>query len=159
MNSLPASSPAHAYRMKISRSGLYLLLATLFVLASIPVATRGLVGTSIPMALGRVAVGALLILCGVCMVATVVRSRLVIDKSQIRFRIVFREEVFPLSEIEGLRTITTGPASHRVSRRVICVKGRSEPIEIVQFDHDDFLQSWLQQFPNLDQPDQVGSAR
>ena len=46
--------------------------------------------------------------CGVFMVATVVRSRLIIEGSQIRFRIVFREEVFPLSEIEGFRTISTG---------------------------------------------------
>jgi len=30
------------------------------------------------------------------------------------------------------------------------------PIEIVQFDQDDFLQTWLQQMPNLDQPDQTG---
>src|SRR6266568_2652987 len=126
MNSSPAPSPTHEYRMKVSRSGLYLLLA------------------------------ALLMFCGVFMVATVVRSRLIIEGSQIRFRIVFREEVFPLSEIEGFRTISTGPASHRVSRRVICVKDRSEPIEIVQFDQDDFLQTWLQQLPNLDQPDQTG---
>jgi hypothetical protein len=110
------------------------------------------------MALGRAAIGALLLFSGVFMVATVVRSRLLIEESQIRFRIVFREEVFPLSEIEGFRTITTGPASHRVSRRVICVKGRREPIEIAQFDPDEFLQTWLQQFPNLDQPAQTANS-
>jgi len=102
--------------------------------------------------------GAVLVFSGVSMVATVVRSRLLIEESQIRFRIVYREEVFPLSEIEGFRTITTGPASHRVSRRVICVKGRREPIEIVQFDPDEFLQMWLQQFPNLDQPAQTANS-
>ena len=142
--------------MKVSRSGFYLLLAALLILASIPLATRNAVGMDNPMVFGRVAIGALLMFCGVFMVATVVRSRLIIEGSQIRFRIVFREEVFPLSEIEGFRTISTGPASHRVSRRVICVKDRSEPIEIVQFDQDDFLQTWLQQLPNLDQPDQTG---
>jgi len=110
------------------------------------------------MAIGRVVIGALLMLCGVFMVATVLRSRLIIEESQIRFRIVFREEVIPLGEIEGLRTITTGPTSRRASRRVICVKGRSEPIEIVQFDHDDFLQTWLQQLPNLDQLDHAVSS-
>jgi Sel1 repeat len=92
-------------------------------------------------------------LCGVSMVATVLRSRLTIEESKIRFRIIFREEIIPLSEIEGLRTITTEPKSRRVSRSVICVRGRSEPIEIVQFEHDDYLQTWLQQFPHLDQSD------
>ena len=150
MNSSPAPSPTHEYRMKVSRSSFYLLLAALLILASIPLATRNAVGMDNPMVFGRVAVGALLMFCGFFMVATVVRSRLIIEGSQIRFRIVFREEVFPLSEIEGFRTISTGPASHRVSRRVICVKDRSEPIEIVQFDQDDFLQTWLQQLPNLD---------
>jgi len=95
---------------------------------------------------------------GVFMVATVLRSRLVIEESQIRFRTVFREEVFPLSEIEGVRTVSTGPSSHRVSRRVICARGRSEPIETIQFDPDDFLQTWLQQLPNLDQPAQSSSS-
>ena len=94
--------------MKVSRSGFYLLLAALLILASIPLATRNAVGMDNPMVFGRVAIGALLMFCGVFMVATVVRSRLIIEGSQIRFRIVFREEVFPLSEIEGFRTISTG---------------------------------------------------
>jgi hypothetical protein len=158
MQSLPAQSSSHEYRMKVSKSGLYLFSAVLFIVASIPIATRGLASTSTPMALGRAAIGALLLFSGVFMVATVVRSRLLIEESQIRFRIVFREEVFPVSEIEGFRTITTGPASHRVSRRVICVKGRRKPIEIVQFDPDEFLQTWLQQFPSLDQPAQIGNT-
>jgi len=152
MESLQVQPSSHEYRMKVSKSGLYLSSAVLFIVASIPIATRGLASTSTPMALGRAGVGALLLFSGVSMVATVVRSRLLIEESQIRFRIVFREEVFPLSEIEGFRTITTGPPSHRASRRVICVKGRREPIEIAQFDPDEFLQTWLQQFPNLDQP-------
>src|SRR6266704_1169717 len=161
MNRSPASSTTHEYRMKVSRSGLYLLSAALLILTSIPLA-RGQVGMGTPMAFGRIVIGGLLLLCGLFMVATVLRSRLAIEESQIRFRIVFREEVFPLSEIEGLRTISTGPASNRVARRVICVRGRSEPIEIVQFEHDDFLKTWLQRMPNLDeptgdQPDQTGS--
>ena len=158
MELLQVKPSCHEYRMKISESGLYLLSAVLFILVSIPIATRGLASTSTPMALGRAAIGALLLFSGVFMVATVVRSRLLIEESQIRFRIVFREEVFPVSEIEGFRTTTTGPASHRVSRRVICVKGRREPIEIAQFDPDEFLQTWLQQFLNLDQPAQTTNS-
>ena len=84
--------------------------------------------------------------------SAVLRSRLVIERSQIRIRVVFREEVFPLNEIEGVHTVSTGPSSHRVSRRVIYARGRSEPIEIIQFDPNGFLQTWLQQLPNLDQP-------
>lgn len=113
---------------------------------------RGQVGMGTPMAFGRIVIGALLLLCGLFMLATVLRSRLVIEESQIRFRIVLREEVFPLGEIQGLRTVSTGPASNRVARRVICVRGRSGPIEIVQFEHDDFLKTWLDQMPNLDEP-------
>ena len=96
--------------------------------------------------------------CGVFMVATVLRSRLVIEESQIRLRVVFREEVFPLKQIEGVRTVSTGPSSHRVSRRVIYARGRTEPIEIIQFGFDDFLQTWLQQLSNLDQPAQSSSS-
>jgi cytochrome c biogenesis protein CcdA len=131
---------SHEYRMKVSKSGFYLLSAVLFIVASIPVATRG-IASSTPMALARAVIGVLLLFSGGFMVATVVRSRLVLEKTQIRFRVVFREEVFPVSEIEGFRTITTGPPSHRVSRRVICVKGRREPIEIVPFSPDEFLQT------------------
>ena len=93
--------------------------------------------------------------CGVFMVATVLRSRLVIEESQIRLRVVFREEVFPLKQIEGVRTVSTGPSSHPVFRRVIYARGRTEPI---QFDSDDFLQTWLQQLSNLDQPAQSSSS-
>jgi hypothetical protein len=142
---------SHEYRMKVSKSGLYLLSAVLFILASIPVATRGIASTSTPMALGRAVIAALLLFSGGFMVATVVRSHLVIEETQIRFRVVFRDEVFPVSDVEGYRTITTGPPAHRVSRRVICVKSRREPIEIVPFSPDEFLQMWLEQFPNLDQ--------
>jgi hypothetical protein len=158
MESLQVQPSSHEYRIKVSKSGLYLLSAVLFIVASIPIAARGLASTRTPIALGRAAIGVLLLSSGVFMVATVVRSRLLIEESQIRFRIVFREEVFPLSEIEGFRTITTGPASHRVLRRVICVKGRREPIEIAPFDPDEFLQTWLQQFPNLDQPAQTANS-
>jgi Sel1 repeat len=158
MESQQSQPGSHEYRMKVSKSGLYLLLAVLFIVASIPVVSRGLASTSVPMALGRMVVGAFLLFSGVFMVATAARSRLLIEESQIRFRIVFREAVFLVSEIEGFRTITTGPASHRVSRRVICVKGRREPIEIALFDPDEFLQTWLQQFPNLDQSDQPRSS-
>jgi hypothetical protein len=128
------------------------LVAAMLIVASVPVATRGLASTNMPTTLERVVVGVLLMFCGVFMVATVLRSRLVIERSQILLRVVFREEVFPLNEIEGVRTVSTGPSSHRVSRRVIYARGRSEPIEIIQFDPDDFLQTWLQQLPNLDEP-------
>ncbi|MGB2602271.1 MAG: hypothetical protein WBC78_01660 [Candidatus Sulfotelmatobacter sp.] len=144
--------------MKVSKSGLYLLVAALLIATSVPLATRGLASANIPTALGRVFVGALLMFCGVFMVATVLRSRLVIEESQIRLRVVFREEVFPLKQIEGVRTVSTGPSSHHVSRRVIYARGRTGPIEIIQFDSDDFLQRWLQQLPNLDQPAQSSSS-
>lgn len=157
MNSPRVSAPTREYRMKVSKSGFHLLWAVLFIVASIPVATRGLASTSTPIALGRVLVGVLLLFWGVFMVAMVARSRLMIEESQIRYRIVFREEVFPVSEIEGFRTMTTGPSSHRVSRRVICVKGRRKPIETALYNPDEFFQTWLDQFPNLDRSDQVYS--
>ena len=141
--------------MKVSKSGLYLLVAAILIVISVPVATRGLASANIPTALGRVVIGAFLMFCGVFMVATVLRSRLVIEESQIRLRVVFREEVFPLKQIEGVRTVSTGPSSHPVFRRVIYARGRTEPI---QFDSDDFLQTWLQQLSNLDQPAQSSSS-
>jgi hypothetical protein len=158
MESQQVEPTSHEYRMKASKSGLYLLVAAMLIVASIPVATRSLASANMPTALGRVVIGALLMFCGVFMVATVLRSRLVIERSQIRLRVVFREEVFPLNDIEGVRTVSTGPSSRRVSRRVICTRGRSEPIEIIQFDPDDFLQTWLQQLPDLDQPAQSSSS-
>lgn len=152
MELMQVQPSGHEYRMKVSKSGFHLLLAVLLIVGSIPVASGGLASTSTPMALGRAVIAALLLFQASFMVAMVLRSRLVIEETQIRFRVVFREEVFPVSEIEGFRTVTTGPPSHRSSRPVICVKGRREPIEIVLFSPDEFLQTWLQQFPNLDQP-------
>src|SRR5271154_5727616 len=105
MNSHQLEATSHEYRMKVSKSGLYLLLAALLIAGSIPATTRGLASTSTGTAFGRVTIGALLMFCGVFMVATVLRSRLVIEESQIRLRVVFREEVFPLNEIEGVRTV------------------------------------------------------
>src|SRR5882757_5433096 len=105
MESRQVQPSSHEYRMKVSKSGFYLLSAVLLIVASILIATRGLASTSTWTALGRAAMGAVLVFSGVSMVATVVRSRLLIEESQIRFRIVYREEVFPLSEIEGFRTI------------------------------------------------------
>jgi len=145
--------------MRVSKSGLFLVLAALLILSGTRIAARGFVSIDIPMAPLRVVTGAILALCGAFMVAMVLRSRFVIEDSQIRLRVIFREEIFPVSEIEGFRTVTSGPASHRVSRRVVCLKGRKEPIEIVQFEGDQFLQAWVEQFPNLDHPDQTGSAQ
>jgi hypothetical protein len=158
MESQQLEPTSHEYRMKASKSGLYLLVAAILIVTSAPVATRGLVSANIPTAIGGVVIGALLMFCGLFMVATVLRSRLVIEESRIRLRVVFREEVFPLKQIEGVRTVSTGPSSQRVSRRVIYARGRSEPIEIIQFGSDDFLQRWLQQLPNLDQPAQSSSS-
>jgi hypothetical protein len=155
VNFPPSSTTTHEYRMKVSKSGYFLTCAVLFIVASISVVTRDIGSTRTPVALGRVLVGVLLLFWGVFMAAMVARSRLMIEESQIRYRVVFREEAFPVSEIEGFRTITTGPPSHRVSRRVICVKGRRKPIETVLYDPDEFLQMWLDQFPNLDRSDQV----
>jgi hypothetical protein len=159
-NLAPASTTTtHEYRMRVSRSGLFLISAALLILAGIRVFARGFLNIDIPTAPLRVVIGTLLALCGALMVAMVLRSRFVIEDSQIRFRIIFREEVFPVSDIEGFRTVTTGPASHRASRRVISIKGRKQPIETVQFEGDTFLQTWLQQFPNLDHSDQTGRAQ
>ena len=49
-------------------------LALVFIVVSIPVATRGIVFTSILMALGRAVIGAFLLFSGIFMVATVARS-------------------------------------------------------------------------------------
>jgi hypothetical protein len=51
MESQRAQLDRHEYRMKVSKSGLYLLSAVLFIVASLPVASRGLASTSAPMAL------------------------------------------------------------------------------------------------------------
>ena len=59
--------------MKASKSGLYLLVAAMFIVASVPVATRGPAWTNMPTTLGRVVVGVLLMFCGAFMVATVLR--------------------------------------------------------------------------------------
>jgi hypothetical protein len=95
--------------------------------------------------------------CGVFMVATVLRSRLVIEESQIRLRVVSgRSLSFEADRRGPYRQHRTFVAS--CVRRVIYARGRTEPIEIIQFGFDDFLQTWLQQLPNLDQPAQPSSS-
>src|SRR5215469_7642511 len=108
-NLTPTSTTTHAYRMRVSKSGLFLVLAALLILSGTRIAARGFVSIDIPMAPLRVVTGAILALCGAFMVAMVLRSRFVIEDSQIRLRVIFREEIFPVSEIEGFRTVTSGP--------------------------------------------------
>ena len=53
MESPQSQQGSHEYRMKASKSGLYLLSAVFFIVAAIPITTRGLASTSTPIALGR----------------------------------------------------------------------------------------------------------
>jgi hypothetical protein len=78
--------------------------------------------------------------------ATVLRTRIVIDGTRISVRNAFKERIADLSEIRGVRRI--------VGRSVgtyICLKDGSDAIELPNnvLDLDDRFREWLKQFPDL----------
>jgi hypothetical protein len=86
---------------------------------------------------------------GIYMLATALRSRLVIDGSRVEVRYGFSEKTADLSEIEGYRTVSTRNGSFW---QLKLKEGRGTITVQKSYDCDG-VRAWLQQFPDLDERD------
>jgi hypothetical protein len=86
---------------------------------------------------------------GLYLLATALRSRLVIDGTRIEVRGAFREQTADMSEVEGFRTISTRNGSFW---RLKLKEGRGSITIQKWFDCDD-LRAWFQQLTDLDERD------
>jgi len=86
---------------------------------------------------------------GIYMLATALRSRLVIDGSRVEVRYGFTEKTADLSQIEGYRTVSTRNSS---LWQLKLKEGRGTITVQKSYDCDG-LRSWLQQIPDLDERD------
>ncbi|HTW50153.1 MAG TPA: hypothetical protein VMD92_19500 [Acidobacteriaceae bacterium] len=79
----------------------------------------------------------------------VLRSRLILEGSQLTVRGMFRTRVLGPDEIDGIRTYSSRSGTYRA----LCLKHGGGPISFTQYSTDDAFRSWLEQFPDLDARD------
>jgi hypothetical protein len=89
---------------------------------------------------------------GASLLAIALRSKLVINGTQIELSGLLWERTANLSEIEGFRTGLAG------SIQIFLRDGRNKIIISPSIDTDDDFRAWLQQLPDLDKRDREGSA-
>jgi|SRR5580658_7830108 hypothetical protein len=101
-----------------------------------------------------VAFAGLIIAGDVFYLATVLRSRILIEGTRVRVRNAFVERTADITEIEGVRDIP-GKNNVGVVGKLLCLKdGRGTiRISLQTLDLDDRFTNWLKQFPNLDKSD------
>ena len=136
----------HEYRMRGWQRGFYLLLG--LVISGI-----GIVG-ALALSKERDQTSLLFLILlplvlGVYLLATALRSRLVIDGSRVAVRYAFTQKTADLSEIEGYRTVSTRNGSYW---QLKLKEGRGTITVQKSFDCDGVRQ-WLQQIPDLDERD------
>jgi hypothetical protein len=86
---------------------------------------------------------------GIYLLATALRSRLVIDGTRVEVRYAFSDKTADLSEIEGYRTISTRNGSFW---QLKLKEGRGTITVQKSYDCDG-VRAWLQQIPDLDERD------
>jgi hypothetical protein len=86
---------------------------------------------------------------GIYLLATALRSRLVIDGSRVEVHYGFSEKTADLSEIEGFRTVSTRNGSFW---QLKLKEGRGTITVQKSYDCDG-VRAWLQQIPDLDERD------
>ncbi|MDR3740466.1 MAG: hypothetical protein P4L40_15740 [Terracidiphilus sp.] len=149
MDAIPRYVPGRReYGVKTWLRMLYLLIGVGFVAFSV---TLGPVllhspGNALPAALPAL----FLLGCAIYMLATVVRSRLVIDGTRIEVRTAFRDRSADVSEIEGFRTIRSRNGNYTWLK---LREGRGAINIPYTFDVDEDFRAWLRQVPDLDQKD------
>jgi hypothetical protein len=86
---------------------------------------------------------------GIYLLATALRSRLVIDGTRVEVRYAFSDKTADLSEIEGYRTVSTRNGSFW---QLKLKEGRGT-ITVQKSYNCDEVRAWLRQIPNLDERD------
>jgi hypothetical protein len=87
---------------------------------------------------------------GIYYLATVLRTRILIEGTRIAVGNAFGERSATVSEIEGVRDIH-GKYGESVTGKLLCLKdGRTISISLLALDLDDRFFDWLKQLPSLD---------
>jgi heme-degrading monooxygenase HmoA len=148
MNSLDqATATRHEYRLRIAPKGLLLFFALLLAAVGIFAAIST---SSHPNGSASVMVFLFLLPLSAYMLATVLRSRLVIEGARIEVRGAFRERSADLSEIEGFRTVSSRNGTYQ---KLYLKDGRGSITLSNSFATDDDFRAWFQQLTDLDKRD------
>jgi hypothetical protein len=136
----------HEYGLRTGQKTLYLFLAVVFcaMAAMLFVVSSGGSPSSAQM-LAAAAFAA----AGVYMALVAIRSRLIIDGTEVRVQGAVRTREFDLSQVEGYRTFK----SRYQSFRVICLKGQAWKIPLMKYAGDESLDDWFAGLKDLDQQD------
>jgi hypothetical protein len=149
MNSVPQIDTArHVYTITTWKKVLYLLLAAFFALAGVfltILAYSGDSGHAI-----RWMIGPLFLLVSIYVASYALRSRMIIEGSRIEVRTAFGQKSAEVSEIEGVRTITTRNGTYQ---ELGLKEGRASIAISSALSTDDDFRAWFQQIPDLDQRD------
>ena len=102
-----------------------------------------------------VAVAMLIVAVGIYFIATVLRSRVLIEGTRITVRNAFGEKTADLTEIEGVRSIYGKYGATVTGKRLYLKAGRGTiTVSMMLLDLDDRFRDWLKQLPDLDKRDQ-----
>jgi hypothetical protein len=98
-----------------------------------------------------VALATVIVIGSIYFLATVLRSRIMIEGTRIKIRNAFGEQAADLTEIEGIRDIH-GKYGASVIGKLLCLKDGRGTIRIPMtvLDLDVRFRDWLNQLPNLD---------
>jgi hypothetical protein len=132
----------HEYRMR-NRKVLPLILAGVLAIVVLPIfVLHGDFGAALVPACIFVPLGAGLIWF-------TLRSRLILEGTELTAVSMFQTRVVEQSEIEGIRTYSSRNGTYRA----LCLKRGGGPITFSNFSTDSAFAAWLEQFPDLDERD------
>ncbi len=137
----------HEYPLKLSKYTRRLLLGTAFTVAGIRLGCNILTTPDHIVGPEFLAPATILIFSGISILLSALRSRMVVEGTQIEIHSSFRKRSLDLTEIEGFRTIRT----RRGSYPILCLKyGRRRNVLLSQFAIGSDFGRWLQQLTDLD---------
>lgn len=137
----------HEYRMKGVQRTILLVLGAAAIFGVIAVTAASVKDPNRPAPL---LLAMFLAAFGTFMLASALRSRLIVDKDHIEVRGAIRESSAETRDIEGYRTISSRNGSFT---KFYLKQGHGTLTMPNSFDIDDNYRAWLQRFPNLDQID------
>jgi hypothetical protein len=143
-------------KIEYRQTGLTKVVSLIFagVIFFVGIASCYLFSTRFPLVQGKI-LSLLIIVGSIYFLATVLRSRILIEGTRIKVRNAFGERSADLVEIAGVRDIY-GKYGASVTGKLLCLKaGRGTiTIPMMVFDIDDRFRNWLQQLPDLEKRDQ-----
>lgn len=135
----------HEYGLRTGQKTLYLFFAVVLCAMAALFLVMSAGNPPPPQMLAAAAFAA----SGVYMALVALRSRLIIDGTQVRVQGAVRTRDFDLSQVEGYRTFK----SRYQSYRVICLRDQAWKIPLMKYAGDESLDDWFAGLKDLDQQD------